>query len=193
MKYVCIGSPKTGTKTIAKIFNLLNLKTNANPLSFNNNDDFILLDNDIKYYYNDTIEKCHKNIDLFEAFHDYPYSSHYEYIHKHYPDSKFILTTIDSDKWFNSLFTYQNIPGAANYNVLYNLYGYKQITLENKELIIKAYNNYNSKILDYFKNYPDNLLVINIIDNNDKDICISNISLFLNKDIVFKMPHENKQ
>ena len=32
MKYVCIGQPKTGTKTIAEIFRLLMLNVNNNPI-----------------------------------------------------------------------------------------------------------------------------------------------------------------
>jgi hypothetical protein len=61
MKYICIGQPKTGTKTIAKIFNLLNFKVNGNPICFNNDDDYILLDNNIKYYTDDSILKCYNN------------------------------------------------------------------------------------------------------------------------------------
>ena len=92
MKIVCIGQPKTATKSMAKIFQLLGFNTNSNPLCLTNTDDFILLDNEIKYYFNDdTIEKCLQNIELFEAFHDYPYSFSYEYIYSHYPDTKFIL------------------------------------------------------------------------------------------------------
>ena len=69
MKYICIGQPKTGTKTIAKIFNLLNFKVNNNPLCFNDNEDFIMLDNNISYYTNDSILKCHNNkLSVFVSF-----------------------------------------------------------------------------------------------------------------------------
>ena len=50
MKYICVGQPKTATKTMASIFNLLNFKVNSNPLCLNCNDDFVLVDNNIKYY-----------------------------------------------------------------------------------------------------------------------------------------------
>jgi hypothetical protein len=101
MKHVCVGQPKTGTKTMAKIFKLLNFKVNNNPLCLNDNDDFILLDNNISYYTNDTIFKCHDNIEIFEAFHDYPYSFNYKYINDNFVDSKFILTIRNSVEWFN--------------------------------------------------------------------------------------------
>lgn len=106
MKYICVGQPKTGTKTIAKIFELLNFKVNNNPICLNEDDDFTFLDNDILYYTNDSILKCHNNIETFEAFHDYPYSFNYKYINENFPNSIFILTIRDSYEWFNSLINY---------------------------------------------------------------------------------------
>ena len=192
MKVVCIGQPKTGTKTISKIFSKLNFVTNSNPLCFDSKDDYILLDNDIKYYISDTIEKAHENIVFFEAFHDYPYSFEYEYIYTHFPDSKFVLTLRNSEEWFNSLFTYQTIPGASNEDIICKLYGYKIILLENKEEIITKYNTYNDNVQNYFKNKLTDLLVINIManDNNEE---LRKIGMFLDKVIDFDMPHENKQ
>ena len=88
---------------MAKIFKLLNYTVNENPICLNEDDDFVLLDNNISYYTNDNILKCHNNIEMFEAFHDYPYSFNYEYINTIFPYSKFILTIRNSDEWFNSL------------------------------------------------------------------------------------------
>ena len=129
MKYICIGQPKTGTKTIAKIFKLLNFKVNSNPI-MKQDGDGIILDNNISYYINDSILKCHNNIETFEAFHDYPYSFNYEYINNNFPDSKFILTIRDTDTWFNSLYNYQYIPGMSNKNLLKKLYGYANISFK---------------------------------------------------------------
>ena len=55
MKYVCVGQPKTGTKTMAEIFRLLMFNVNNNPICScsDANDEFILLDNNIEYYIND--------------------------------------------------------------------------------------------------------------------------------------------
>ena len=188
MKIVCIGQPKTATKSMAKIFQLLGFNTNNNPRCLTNTDDFILLDNEIKYYFNDdTIEKCLQNIELFEAFHDYPYSFSYEYIYSHYPDTKFILTIRDSDKWFTSLSTYQDILGASNKKLLYKLYGYETFLFENKEQIIDNYNIYNENIQKYFQNKPNSLLIINISDDDNKYECLCNIGNFLHL-FSFQMP-----
>ena len=187
-KYVCIGQPKTGTKTIAKIFNLLNFKVNSNPLCLERNTDFILLDNNISYYTNDSISKCHNNIEIFEAFHDYPYSFNYEYINNNFPDSIFILTTRDNDEWFNSFFKYQYLENSTNKNLLKKLYGYEFFLLENKEKVIEKYIEYNLNIIKYFNDNPSKLLIIDLTKNNIK----KELSDFLKINIDFEIPHENK-
>ena len=93
--------------------------------------------------------------------------------------------------WFTSLLKYQSVERASNENILYKLYGYKKILVENKKDIINRYNTLNEKIISFFKDKP-NLLVINIIDD-DKDDSLDKIGNFLNKHIDFEMPHENKQ
>ena len=193
MKYVCIGQPKTGTKTIAEIFRLLMFNVNNNPIcSCSDANDFILLDNNIEYYINDNILKCRENIEMYEAFHDYPYSFNYAYINTNFPDSKFILTIRNCDEWFNSLFNYQFLPGATNKSLLKKLYGYETILLENKRDVISKYMEYNRNIINYFYNKPNKLLIINLAKQHENTIK-RNLSIFLKKTIDFKIPHENKQ
>ena len=193
MKYICIGQPKTGTKTMAKIFSLLNLKVNPNPICFNSCDDFILLNDDILYYFmSDNISKCHHNIENFDAFHDYPYSFNYEYVNNVFPESKFILTIRDDESWFNSLINYQHLPGASNRFFLEKLYGYKVILPENKKDVIFKYNEYNANIINFFQDKQDKLLIINLTAEDKNDIKMK-LGEFLQKTIDFEIPHENKQ
>lgn len=189
MKFVCIGQPKTGTKTMAKIFGLLKFKVNSNPLCLHIDDDFILLDNNIKYYTNDSISKCHNNIAILEAFHDYPYSFNYEYINDKFPDSKFILTIRDSETWFRSIFNYQSLPGAVNKKLLKKLYGYDIFLLENKADIISKYYEFNTNIIKYFDDKPSKLHIVDLTKDNVK----LELSNFFNLNINFEIPHENKQ
>jgi hypothetical protein len=188
MIYVCVGQPKTGTKTISKIFQLLKFKVNSNPICINKNDDFIILDNNILYYTNDNITKCRNNIEEFHAFHDYPYSFNYKYINDNFSDSKFILTIRNSDEWFNSLIHYQHLEGTSNKKLLQKLYGYETILLENKAEVISKYNEYNEKIIKYFSDKPEKLLIIDL-----KNVNKSELSEFLQRNIDFEIPHENKQ
>lgn len=61
---------------------MLNYKTSSNPIYYNKNDEYILLDNNIKYYAYDDINTTNniieKQITFFDAFHDIPYSFNYE-------------------------------------------------------------------------------------------------------------------
>jgi hypothetical protein len=197
MKYVCVGQPKTGTKTMAKIFDLLNFKVNSNPLCLSDDNDFILLDNDILYYTNDNILKCSKNIDTFDFFHDYPYSFNYEFININFFNSKFILTIRNSEEWFNSLINYQYIKNATNKKFLKKIYGYEIISLENKEEVISKYNEYNLNVIKYFNyNYNNDdsskLLIIDFSKDDFNNIK-NKINNFLKVGINFDIPHENKQ
>ena len=194
MKVVCCGQIKTGTKSMAKLFKLLKLKVNSNPICLKFDADYILLDNNYKYYTNSKINAVDKNISLFQAFHDYPYSYNYEYIHSLYPDTYFILTIREPNDWFNSFLKYQNLPGATNWNLIKKLYGHNKFTLENKEEIIKKYNTYNKNIEFFFKDKP-NLLIINLCNKKDDDEnkILQQIKDFLNINFNFKLPHENKQ
>lgn len=192
MKYVCVGQPKTGTKTMAKIFDLLNFKVNGNPLCLNYDDDFILLDNNLSYFFErDNISKCHNNIEEFDAFHDYPYSFNYKYINDRFPYSKFILTIRDKEVWFNSLLSYQKLPNASNKFLLKKLYGHEVLSHENKKDIILKYNEYNVNIIKFFKDKPGKLLIVDLTKNRG-NIKIK-LGTFLKQNIDFEIPHENKQ
>lgn len=205
MKVFCIGQPKTGTKTMSKIFNKLGYKVNSNPICSNEYySDYIMLDNTSKYYVNFKNNKeincerannktIYENIRLFDAFHDIPYSNNYRFIYKYYPESKFILTLRDSKSWFKSLFSYQKIPGSSNYYTLYNLYGFGKFEIKNKKHIIEKYEYYNNEIINFFKDKPNKLLIINITNNINKNIELNKIGIFLNKNIDFELPCENEQ
>ena len=77
-------------------------------------------------------------------------------------------------------------------HLLKKIYGYEIISLENKTEIILKYNEYNNNIIKFFSDKEDKLLIINLMEDNEIDIKIK-ISNFLNKNINFKIPHENKQ
>ena len=195
-KVLYCGQIKTGTKSMSEIFRLFGFKVNRNPICLHPDYDYILLDNDYKFYKNSIINETDNIISSFEAFHDYPYSYNYEYIHSLYPDTYFILTIRNDDDWFNSLLTYQKIPFATNKDILKKLYNHEELTIENKEEIINKYNEYNNNILFFFKNNP-NLLVINICNKNydEEDEIMYKIKQFLNIDLnlEIKLPHINKQ
>ena len=191
-KIVCIGLPKTGTKSLAKAFAILNYSVNSNPMCIV--EDHVLLDNDIKYYCDENHDN--DNIHVFEAFHDIPYSINYKNIYNTYNNSKFILTVRDSDSWFKSLYNYQFLPNAVNYKFIKYFFNCDIISYENKDIYINAYEKYNKDVINYFNHVFEikktNVLVINIFENssekNWKLIC-DFLDVEKPKNIVF--PKEN--
>lgn len=118
-----------------------------------------------------------------EAFQDVPFSKPdiFKLLDKQFPNSKFILTVRDSDKqWFNSISKFHaklwgkdgNVPTAEELkqaDYVYKGYPYDNMTFTfgnedyyNEARYTQIYNNHNNDVLDYFKNRPDDLLVINV-------------------------------
>ena len=200
-KIICVGQPKTGTKTLKHIFQQLGKKVNDDPLcrlKYTGND-FIQINNNILIDTNNffnNIDYLDKNLKMFDFFHDIPYSFNYELIDKKYPNSKFILTIRDEEEWFKSLFHYQHIPGASTKKILNVIYHHEIIFIEHKEEVIKLYRKYNNDVITYFKNTPEKLLIINLCDKskNETEI-IQKICRFtkLNTNNKFVFPHVNSQ
>ena len=200
-KIICVGQPKTGTKTLKQIFVQLGRKASGDPLCFlRNNSDYLTV-NDIpidtnNFFYN--ISYLQKNLEIFDFFHDVPYSFNYELIDKQYPDSKFILTIRDEDDWFKSLFHYVRLPlpECSPKKLLNAIYHHEIILEEHKEEVIGLYRKYNNDVITYFKDTPEKLLIVNLCDKNkNTSEIIQKISDFTKLTISnnFVFPHENSQ
>ena len=201
-KIICVGQPKTGTKTLKSILKKLGKTVSGDPLCFlnNNNSDYTTIDgitiNTDNFFNN--IGYLHKNLEMFDFFHDVPYSFNYELIDKKYSNSKFILTIRDEEEWFKSLFYYQRLPlpvGSPK-KIINVIYHHEIILEEYKEEVIELYRKYNNDVITYFKNTPEKLLIINLCDKNkcETDI-IQKICDFtnLNTPNNFVFPHANSQ
>jgi hypothetical protein len=201
MKIICVGQPKTGTKTLAAIFTHLNYKVSGNPhnVVIKKSKGYIetmKIDNayiDINHFFNN-INYLHENLNMFDFFHDVPYSFNYKLINEQYPDTKFIFTTRDENDWFNSLLYYQKI--YVNKNIINILYRQYIILEEHKPKVIDLYRKYNADVIIYFKDKPDKLLIINLCEKNkdEKDI-LDKIGSFIGNEIPsdFIFPHVNAQ
>ena len=93
-------------------------------------------------------------------------------IDKAIPNSKFILTVRETNSWEKS---FENFFLNASEKQRMN--------------ILQDVNKHNEKVIDYFKNRPSQLLVMNIIDGDGWN----KLCKFLNKPIPNKpFPHKNK-
>lgn len=176
-KVFCVGNNKTGTTSIA-----LALKEHG-----------YMLGNQLKAellnraYANGDFDKIVAYCKTAEAFQDIPFSwpETYKYLDMAYPNSKFILTVRDnSEQWYNSIVKFHSkLFGKGKTPTVDDFkradYVYKGWMWENaqtlhgfteaqdpyeKEVLIKSYEKHNKEVMEYFKDRPNDLLVINLSD-----------------------------
>jgi tetratricopeptide (TPR) repeat protein len=199
-KIFCIGANKTGTTTMLKVFEDLGLiagdQAQAEMLVFDwARQDFRRL---IRY--------CQSA----EAFQDAPFSfsGTFQAMDEAFPGSKFILTVRNNaDEWYESLVRFHTngvgkgrVPTAddlrqANYrypgfllDVFKLRYGEDEAKLYDREMYMQWYESHCSKVINYFKNRPDDLLVLNVGEHD----AMERLLLFLGYPYSGqKMPHLN--
>ena len=132
----------------------------------------------------DTLNNTVKSYDFFS---DNPWPLLYRHLDKSYPNSKFILTLRNNDKWINSLVKHS---GDGNARMRQLIYGYGNPSNHIVQYR-KTYIRHNKKVQEYFKD-KNNLLVIDIAE--DDKVLANKILAFLeleHRDLVF--PTMNKR
>lgn len=174
-----IGAHKTGTKSLRRFLEKTSLKLSNNIKWYSN------IDYQKKIIYDNNYELIKNHINNTDNifFEDSPYNINniYEYLDINFPNSKFILTTRDSEKWFNSFVRWceeRKLNDGFDGVKKKKMYGAK-ILNQNKNLIIKNYEERIINIKKYFQN-TDKLLVLET--DNDKINKIKLICDFLDLD-----------
>ena len=174
-KVIGLGFQKTGTSSLREALKILGFKvkdTSQRALLP------ILRGND---------KRIKRILEGFNAFEDTPWYMIYEKLDNWYPNSKFILTIREEKDWFKSV---DRHIGDLKNPMHEWIYGKgKGLPKNNKKNTIEVYNNHNKKVMEYFKDRPKDLLIIDFSKNQGwKEICD-----FLNKSIPNKkFPHANK-
>jgi len=177
VKYFCVGRNKTGTTSLKKSFEDLGF------IVGNQRKGEKLFD---KYFFDGEYTHIINYCRSAEVFQDVPFS-HFEvieHIDKAYPNSKYILTIRDnSDQWYNSLTKFHSklfgkngrIPSYEDLEkAIYIRKGFQLNTIKahgttpaapyDKEIMCKHYEAHNKSVIEYFKDRPQDLLVINLSD-----------------------------
>ena len=160
-KIFVIGSNKTGTTSLTKSLNMLGY--NVCPEYCYSPNSNILRNFQLGNY-----EKLFYLVNQYDAFEDRPWNhtDFYKLLDNKYPNSKFILTIRDTDKWVNSVKKWGNKIGLVNpkfYTIVsQTCYGVDDY-LSNEDIMMSKYNERNLEIIDYFKD-KNNLLIINVED-----------------------------
>ena len=146
-----IGLSKTGTTSLARALEILGYRTR----------DYIGV---TSYVAGDLSSIDLQEIDANDAITDTPIPSFYKQLDARYPDSKFILTTREMNDWLKSCkkqFTKRMVArqNEATCQVHTDLYGCFEFDFDN---YTNGYKHYIDGVLDYFKDRPQDLLVIDI-------------------------------
>lgn len=177
VKIFCVGRNKTGTTSLAAFFR-------ANGYKVGNQEQAELLMEDwARREFVRIIDYCKTA----EVFQDVPFSlpDTYEVLDQAFPGSKFILTVRSSpEEWYNSLVNFHaQITGSASvppgvedlekhvYRRRYAgwllsmqklVYGYPSVLLYDRQAYIGHYEMHNARVVNYFKDRPGDLLLLNL-------------------------------
>lgn len=182
-KVFCLGSNKTGTMSLTQAMRELGYIPITTEKSYG-----LYLGAGLNHSKNNMIQFFDKLEKYpYDFFADIPFSliDSHMMIYDLFPDSYYILTIRDSDKWFNSVIRWIS---KLNAQKMYDWIWGTNVTENNRGTVIEFYEERNQKIIDFFKN-NDNFLVLNIEDNSN----FLTLSKFLKqKEINKRFPHENK-
>jgi len=169
-KIFCIGYPRTGTQSLTDAFKLMNFKSLH--LDFDLVKEINKKGNNFNFtnYYN------------FDVFSDIPFPLIYKEINRRSPKAKFILSIRNHKNWIKSieiLFTClkqfikknnHRYPWLKEFGIFHKkMYGSSEFE---KNIFLKSYDEHNKKVMKYFENKKDKLLIINLEkDNNWQKIC----------------------
>ncbi|MCX6667988.1 MAG: hypothetical protein NTV74_07140 [Euryarchaeota archaeon] len=161
-KIFCIGAAKTGTASLSKALSILGYRSIH----------FLRTHEEPKEGWIEYIKKC-----KYDAYADAPmmFEDVYPKLDKIYPNSKFILTIRDTKSFERSFLNYFGSQWLKKYN------------MDIKELV-QEFEDHNKHVLDYFKDRPSKLLVMNILEGDGWEKPCK----FLNKPIPKKpFPYKN--
>ena len=124
-------------------------------------------------------------VEQYDAFRDIPWCVIYKELDKKYPGSKFILTLRPTEKWIKSQVDHFGIKTRPLFEWVYGV-GYPK---GNEDIFIARYERHNKEVLEYFKDRPDDLLVLRLTEGDGWE----KLCPFLHKDIPnIAFPHENR-
>ena len=170
-----VGFQKTGTSTLREALKILGYRVKDTSRR--------ALIPILKGKWNQII-KMLKNYDAVE---DTPWYMIYKELDTLFPNSKFILTIRDEEKWYKSIKNHIGNLRSAHHEWIYGRG--KGLPIDHKQNTLNVYNTHNNEVREYFKDRPDDLLVVDFTKGDGWD----ELCNFLNKDIPSTdFPHYNK-
>lgn len=182
MKIFGIGLHKTGTTSLSSALQILGYNTIRFPYKFLKSS-------------NGELSLDYNKINKYDALCDTPIAYFYKELDKKFPNSKFILTIRDLEKWAKSAKKHfsitrailrENFRGKEVKDYIIRLFG---TDVFDYEKFVETYKNHNKQVQDYFSNRKEDILLINICNGGGWDKLCS----FLKKPIPEeKFPVKNR-
>jgi hypothetical protein len=171
-KVFCIGFHKTGTKSLASALTTLGYRvTGPNGVS----------DPDIA---KNVYALAFDLIERFDAFQDNPWPILYKEVDRRCPGSRFVLTIRSSERWIRSMVSHF---GSQVTPMRQWIYG-PGCPAGNEAIYVRRYEAHNREVLEYFKDRPGDLTVMNLAAGDGWD----KLCAFLGKPTPnVPFPHEN--
>lgn len=172
-KVFCIGFHKTGTSSLEEALTQLGYRvTGPNGVK----------DPDIA---DNVMPMALKLVEQYDAFQDNPWPILYKEMDAKFPNSKFILLMRESDAWINSQVRHFGKTETPMRKWIYGV-GCPE---GNQDIYLKRYEEHNRGVLEYFKNRPDDLLVLDLAGGDGwEELCGFLGESVPNQDF----PHANK-
>ena len=168
-----IGFHKTGTKTLGRALEVLGYKVCGPRQDL------------LESVRQENYKTVFKIVNDYNAFQDNPWPLIYKTLDEKFPDSKFILTERDEEKWIRSVVNHFGSKEREMRKWIYGI-GYP---LGNEKTYLNTYRSHNTNVKEYFKNRPKDLLILDITSGEDWE----KICLFLEKKIPdVGFPYMNK-
>lgn len=124
-------------------------------------------------------------VENYNAFEDNPWPVLFRQLDKKYPDSKFILTIREDEKWLNSVL---NHFGGTSTDMRKWIYGVGD-PVGNEKIYLHRYQQHNREVKEFFNTRSDDLLIMNFEEGDGWD----KLCAFLNhKKPKAKFPHTHK-
>jgi len=180
-----VGLQKTGTSTLGKVLTIMGYKVEEET-------DYDLVDSLMA----GDKEKIKERAVDYDGFEDNPWPLLYKDLDEWYPGSKFILTVRAESNWINSITKHF----GSNKSAFREWYYGEGAPLGSEGLYIKKYLSHNNEVQEYFKNRPNDFLIVDFEKGDGwKKICnflgepVPNIDfphLNKNKTLADKLQHK---
>jgi hypothetical protein len=164
-----IGLSKTGTTSLTEALELLGYRTGHGPAGPATREEFYR-------FFATGSDRIHLSVlnNYYDALTDAPVCCLYQALDKTYPGSKFILTVREKQSWLRSYQHQWEVSDrfsgptsdspVAHYTRFINqkLFGHPGTQKAPAEILSAAYDRYIAEVLDYFRERPHDLLLLDI-------------------------------